>query len=78
MIAAATERDRQTARTHAGVRVPPIWPGARIHAFRRWRSQTVCETWCGQVADLNDGAEQTTALVNCSDCARASLEAFRR
>lgn len=75
-MSASYARDHQTAREKAGVRVPPIWPHARVHAFRRWESQATLLTWCGVAADLQDGSEQTTALITCGDCAKASLQAF--
>lgn len=73
----ATERDQKTSATKSGVRVPPIWPGARVHAFYCWTGETTLITWCNLEANLADGAEQTTAFVNCRDCARASLNAVR-
>jgi hypothetical protein len=71
------QRNRETRRGAGGVRVEPLWPHARVHAFQRYTSDTTLLTWCGIVADLQDGAETTTRLINCSDCARASLEAVR-
>jgi hypothetical protein len=77
VTATYAERDRQTSRIYSGVRVPPIWPGARVHAFHHWTGETTLLTWCGVEGDTEDGAETTTAFVNCSQCAVASLVYLR-
>lgn len=71
------KRNRETKNGACGVRIPPVWPHGRVHAFRCWTGEKTLVTWCGEVADLQDGAEQTRALITCRPCGDASLSACR-
>mgnify|MGYP001557761715 CR=1 FL=1 len=72
------ERDRQTVRTVAGVRIAPgHWASTVVHAHRTWTGEHAMLTWCGLTADLEAGARQTTDTINCLQCAEASWRTVR-
>lgn len=72
------DRDHQTARTRAGVRVNPThWSSVTVHAFWRWTSDAVLLTWCGIEVDLREGGAHTTDLISCLGCGEASWRHLR-
>lgn len=77
-VLSVADRDRQTVRTACGVRTDPThWASATVHAHRTWTGEATILTWCGLDVDLSAGARQTTDLVSCLSCGRASWLAFR-
>lgn len=78
MAATTYARDRETARTVAGVRVDPYhWASVNVHAMKTWVGDSEIETWCSLRVDVANGGAQTTDLINCSGCATASWRAFK-
>lgn len=72
-------RSRETARTAAGVRLPPSHTlSMSVHAFHRWTGEHELVTWCGIAVSVEDGARITTDTITCLGCPQASLQAFRR
>jgi hypothetical protein len=67
------ERNKQTARTAAGVRVKDgHWASKTVHAFREWTGESDLTTWCGLDVDLSDGGRHTTDIITCLQCGEAS------
>lgn len=74
----ATERDQKTSRQTSGVMLKPgHWSSAPIHSFKAWTGETECVTWCDLTANMADGARLTREIINCVQCAQASLNAVR-
>lgn len=72
------ERNKQTARTAAGVRLnPDHWASRTVHAFREWTGESTLTTWCGIDVDLAAGGRHTTDLIGCVQCSQASYDALR-
>jgi hypothetical protein len=68
-------RDRETARTAAGVRLSPQHILSKsVHAFKTFTGDSTLQTWCDIPADLKDGASQTRETITCQACAQASFQ----
>lgn len=79
MSAASYARDKETARTVAGVYVNPLHPLSKlVHAFRTWTGDRTLETWCEVSVNLTEGGAQTTDRINCQQCSEASFQATQR
>lgn len=76
MSAVSYTRDRETARTLAGIRLDPIdLSRGSVHLFETWIGETMAVTACGEEADFNERARQTRDTISCSACAEASWRA---
>lgn len=69
------QRDTETARTVAGVRLPPAHILSKsVHAFKTWTDERTLQTWCDIPVSLAEGGLQTQETITCLACGQASFQ----